>query len=585
MFPCFDEKTKGSNKFIMFSVIWKFVPGLKALSGYDKSWLPNDMAAGLSVAAVALPVGIAYSALVGIPAVYGIYAAIFPLFAYAIFGSSKQLMIGPDAATCLIVAAGLAPLADGDPARYQALVVILTLCTGVVYIIAGFVKLGFIANFLSVPILTGFLNGVSMLIIVGQIPKILGFSMESRNFFPTLVETIKHIEQTHLPTFYLGTALIIGMFVLKKLSPRIPNALVIVIVGIILVKWLALQNNGISLLGIVPAGMPSVFDFPDLAFKEFKILFGDAAALTLVSFTSGILTAKSFAQKNKYEIDANQELIAFGACNIASGLAQGFPVTGADSRTAVCSAMGGKSQMVGIFAGLTMLLVLFFLTDPLQFLPLAALAAVIIVAAIGLLDFKTLRELFEINKTEFLLSISTTIGVLVFGALPGVMFAVFFSLITTLAINSKPPYAVLGWVNDLKSFHNIKDYHDAEVLSGLLIFRFEANIYAFNVDYFRQSLKTEIANSKIPVKWVVIDASSVNVVDATALYKFRDLQEELREKNIMLKTACEKQTVKRFFNTVWRDKINMLDSDSDNRYPTLRAAQKAYQKENPYNHK
>lgn len=567
----------GGREVAMLNQIWKFAPGLRLLSHYDKSWLANDMAAGLSVAAVALPVGIAYSALVGVPAVYGIYAAIFPLFAYALFGSSKQLMTGPDAATCIIVASSLGPLAGGDVARYQALMVMLTLCTGVVYIIAGVARLGFIANFLSLPILTGFLNGISLLIIVGQVQKLLGFSVEAEHFFPALVGVVEHIDQTHIPTFYLGCGLLIGLFGLKKLFPRLPSALVIVVIGIGLVDWLSLKDHGIALLGAVPAGLPTGFSLPEMSFGEYKLLFRDAAALTLVSFTSGILTAKSFAQKNKYEIDTNQELIAFGACNIASGLAQGFPVTGADSRTAVCSAMGGKSQMVGVFAGLAMLLVLFFLTEPLQSLPIAALAAVIIVAAIGLFDVSTLKRLLEVNRIEFALSVGTTIGVLILGALPGVMLAVALSLIMLLAVNSKPPHAVLGWVPDLESFHNIKDHPSAQVIGGLLIFRFEANVVFFNIDYFLQCIRAEIVRSASPVKWVVVDCSPINMIDVTAGLKFQELRSELEKKGILLKTAKIKQSVRRYFSANWRDDAITLDQQHS--FSSLKAARKAFEKE------
>ncbi len=374
-----------------------FMPGLEVFTRYERSWLRSDLGAGLSVAAIALPVGIAYADLAGVPAVFGMYSAIFPLLAYALFGSSRQLMTGPDAATCIIVAASLGPLAGGDPERYLALMVVLTLMTGILYVVAGLSRLGFIANFLSLPILTGYLNGIALIIVAGQLQKLFGYTGEAKEFFPKLLEFIEKLDQSHLPTLILGVGLLTLLVILRRIAPKLPAAFVVVVVGIVAVVLLGLDKQGVAVLGSVPAGLPSlhIAVFDHAVFKE---LFADAAGIALVSFTSGVLTAKSFARRNRYEIDANQELIAFGACNIASGLAQGFPVTGADSRTAVNNAMGGKTQLVGIVAAGSMLLILFFLTQPLGYVPTAALAAVIMVSAVGLFDFAELRSLYEISQ-------------------------------------------------------------------------------------------------------------------------------------------------------------------------------------------
>jgi high affinity sulfate transporter 1 len=375
------------------------MPGLQMFSRYQSSWLRSDLGAGLSVAAIALPVGIAYSDLAGVPAVIGMYSAIFPLLVYALFGSSRQLMTGPDAATCIIVAASLAPLAGGDPQRYLALMVILTLMTGILYVIAGLSRLGFIANFLSQPILTGYLNGIALIIIVGQFQKLFGYSSETDEFFPKLVEVFDRLDQSHLPTLGLGIGLLVVLIILRRVAPKLPAALLVVVAGMAAVVVLDLDQNGVAVLGNVPAGLPS---FHIMAFEPniFGELLFDAAGIALVSFTSGVLTAKSFARRNRYEVNANQELIAFGASNIVTGLGQGFPVTGADSRTAVNDAMGGKTQLVGIVAAGSMLLILFFLTEPLGFVPTAALAAVIMVSAVGLFDYTELRNLLE--SPEFL---------------------------------------------------------------------------------------------------------------------------------------------------------------------------------------
>jgi len=549
------------------------MPGLGAFTRYDRSWLRSDLGAGLSVAAIALPVGIAYADLAGVPAVIGMYSAIFPLLAYALFGSSRQLMTGPDAATCIIVAASLGPLAGGDPDRYLALMVILTLMTGIFYVVAGFSRLGFIANFLSQPILTGYLNGIALIIIAGQLQKLFGYSGEAEEFFPKLTEFIDKLDHSHLPTLALGLGLLTVLVILRRIAPRLPAALIVVIAGIAMVVLLGLDQSGVAVLGSVPAGLPSlhIAAFEPAAFTA---LLGDAAGIALVSFTSGVLTAKSFARRNRYEIDANQELIAFGACNIASGLAQGFPVTGADSRTAVNNAMGGKTQLVGIVAAASMLLVLFFLTEPLAYVPTVALAAVIMVSAVGLFDFRELRNLYEVSHRELLLSIGTTLGVLILGVLPGVLLAVVLSLFWLLTVVSRPHDGVLGRVKGIKGFHDIEDFPGATTIPGLILYRFDANLVFFNVDYFRDRLRATIAAATPPVEWVVVDASSVNVVDITALQKFDELREELAARDIVLATARIKRSLLRFFNHDWGMKHRELHARY--RFHTIKAAVRAF---------
>lgn len=555
-------------------LLQRFVPGLEAFSRYQPSWLRGDIAAGLSVAAVALPVGIAYSDLAGVPPVIGMYAAIFPLFAYAIFGSSRQLMTGPDAATCIMVAAILGPLAGGDAERYQSLMVVLTLSTGLIYVVAGISKLGFIANFLSLPILTGFLNGIALIIVAGQLSKLFGYASEADEFFPKLIEFGEKIDMFHMPTLILGVGLLFVMVTLRRLIPRLPNALVVVIIGIVLVVTLGLDQQGVTVLGAVPAGLPAAFQMPELNFSQTKELLLDASGLVLVSFTSGILTAKSFAHRNRYKINPHQELIAFGAGNIASGLAQGFPVTGADSRTAVNNAMGGKSQLVGIVAGGVMLLILFFLTEPLAYVPNAALAAVIIVSAAGLFDIPALRQLYSISRLELTLSVGTTLGVLILGVLPGVILAVLLSLLMLLAISSRPPDALLGRVPGMKGFHDCKDYPEAKTIPGLLLYRFNANVVFYNADYARERVLAAIEASETAVEWVVFDASPVNVIDVTAIHKIDELREELAARGITLAIAREKRSLKRFFESSWvNTRAKMI---SDYNFTTLKAAVRAF---------
>lgn len=552
-----------------------FAPGILALSGYRRSWLRYDLAAGLSVAAIALPVGIAYADLAGVSPVVGMYSAIFPLFAYALFGSSRQLMTGPDAATCIIVAASLTPLAGGDPDRYAALLLLLTLATGLLYIFAGVVRLGMIADFLSQPILTGYLNGIALLIIVGQLPKLLGYPTHEEAFFGKLLELFERIDQIHWPTAILGAGMLVLLVLVIRLAPRLPGAFVVVVVSIGLVVGLGLDQRGVAVLGEVPSGLPSLI-LPSFDPGAFNDIFSAAAGIVLVSFTSGVLTAKSFARRNGYGVDANQELIGFGACNIASGLAQGFPVTGADSRTAVNNAMGGKTQLVGIVAGIAMLLILLLLTSPLAYVPTAALAAVILVSAFGLFDLPDLRSLFEMSHREFLISVTTTVGVLVLGVLPGVLLAVALSLAWLLSVASRPSDAVLGRVPGQKGFHDVCHYPEAKTIPGLLLYRFESNLVFFNADYFKSRVHAAVAAQRTPVEWVVIDASSINVIDVTGLRKADELRQELAAEGVSLYYARVKRHLERFFNKEFV--LQRREAARHYRFQTLKPAIRAFLK-------
>ncbi len=552
----------------------RYAPGLETLCRYERSWFRYDAAAGLSVAAIALPVGIAYSALAGVPPVVGMYSAIFPLLAYALFGSSRQLMTGPDAATCIMVAASLGTMAGGDTERYLALMVVLTLMTGVLYVVAGIARLGFIANFLAQPILAGYLNGIALIIIVGQLPPLFGYVGEASGFFPKLLAFVRNLDQTHIPTLILGLGLLALLVLLRRSLPRVPGALVVVIAGIFLVWAMSLENLGVTVLGQVPAGLPT-FHFALLEPDTYEHLFRDAAGIMLISFTSGVLTSKSFARRNGYDVDANQELIGFGACNLASGLAQGFPVTGADSRTAVNSAMGGKSQMSGIVAAGAMLLVLFFLTAPLALVPDAALAAVIMVSAAGLFDFAALRDLYDMSRRELALSLVTTLGALVLGVLPGVLLAVALALIWLLYAGSRPHDEILGRMAGVKGFHNVEDYPEATTIPGLLLYRFDSDLVFYNADYFKQRVHAAIAAAKTPIEWVVVDASPINVIDVTAIQKIDELREELEAQGIVLAHARTKRNLARFFTRAWAKK--RLEVELGPGFPTIKAAVRAYQ--------
>jgi high affinity sulfate transporter 1 len=451
----------------------------------------------------------------------------------------------------------------------------LTLMTGLLYLFAGSVRLGFIANFLSQPILTGYLNGIALLIIVGQLPKLLGYQGTEERFFRKVLEVFERFDQSHWPTAALGVAMLVVLVLVMRFLPRLPGALIVVALSIVLVASLGLDHKGVAVLGAVPGGLPSLA-LPTFGHGAFNDIFGAAAGIVLVSFTSGVLTAKSFARRNGYQVDANQELIGFGACNLASGLAQGFPVTGADSRTAVNNAMGGKTQMVGIVAGGTMLLILLFLTSPLAYVPTTALAAVILVSAVGLFDLADLRSLFQMSYREFLMSVATTLGVLVLGVLPGVLLAVALSLMWLLSVGSRPNDAVLGKVPGHKGFHNVADYPEAKTIPGLLLYRFDSNVVFYNADYFKTRVRAAVAAQKTPVEWVVVDASSINVLDVTGLRKLDELRQELAAEGVSVYYARVKRHLERFFNSGFA--LERRAAAKQYRFQTLKPAIRAFLK-------
>jgi high affinity sulfate transporter 1 len=557
--------------------IHQFIPGIPTLLQYKRTDFNSDLLAGISVAAVCLPVGIAYAEIAGVPAVYGIYAAIVPLLVYAIFGSSRQLIIGPDAATCLMVASAVAPLAEGDPQRYMELMISITIMTGLFHVILGCCRFGFIANFLSHPILVGYLNGVALIIFVGQLPKLFGYRGNTGDFFGKLLEFMEKIGSFHFPSLALGAAAFAILLILRRWAPRIPAALIVTVCGIAAVQALELQSAGVAVLGSVPAGFPS-FHIPTFDPTRAKILMQDAAGIALISFISGILTAKSFASRNRYNIDANQELIAFGACNIFSGLVQGFPVTGADSRTAVNDAMQGKTQLTGIIAGGAMLFFLLFLTTPLAILPKAALAAIIAVSSLGLFDWRSLQELYTASRRELTFSLVTTAGVLYFDVLPAVFLAIGLTLLWLLLAAAKPHDAVLGQVPGIGGFHNIADHPNAVTMPGLLLYRFDGDFLFFNIDYYKNRLLEEIARAAEPVEWVVIDASPINVLDITALHKLIELRQELEGRGIRLFFARVKGSLWSFFNPSWIARHSQYNREI--RYSTLGSAVEAFEQRN-----
>ena len=554
----------------------RIAPGLSALLRYRfPDDFRHDAVAGISVAAVALPVSIAYAELAGFNPVVGLYSSILPLVAYAIFGTSRQLMVNPDAAACAMIAAAIAPLAGNNAELYLSLTIALTLMTGLFCIVASYFRLGALADFLSKPILVGFLNGVAISIFLGQIGKLLGFSVESSGIIPRLLEVLGKIPFIHGATLAVGLASFALLLACVRWLPRLPAALAVLVVAGAATAVLELHAQGVTVLGPVPAGLPQL-RWPTVPLQDVPSLAAAAAGLALVVFTSGTLTARSFAAKGGYRIDVDREFAAFGAANISSALSQGFAVTGADSRTAVGVAAGGRTQVTGLVAATTIAAVLLFLTEPLQYVPVAALGAVLVFAAFSLFDVATLREIWKYDRLEVGLSLITTLGVVAVGAINGILIAVVLALARFIRQAARPRDEVLGRVEGLPGFHSIERHGAAaKTFPGLVLFRFNGPLTFFNADYFKQrALAAADAGGK-DVSWFVIDAIPISDIDVNGLYALRDLNMEFEARGTKLILAGRRTEF-----LIWLREIGLYQTELDNRlFPTVTQALKAYRRQ------
>ena len=550
----------------------RIAPGLLMLARYRRQDFPHDLRAGLSVAAVALPVGVAYAALAGFSPVVGLYASILPLFAYALFGSSRQLVVGPDAATCALVAASVAPLAAGDAQQYMALSLTLAFLAGVLCIGASFLKLGVLADFLSRPIQVGFMNGIALTIALGQLGKILGFDIVSGRIIPRALEIADKIGQTHLPTLAIGLASFALLLLVSKLLRRVPAALVVMVLAAAAVALLGLDARGVRTVGAVPAGLPAL-TFPGVPLSALQPLLADAAGIALISFTSLMLTARSFAAKNGYEIDADRDLAALGAANIAASISGGFAVSGADSRTAMNDAAGGRTQLAGLVAAAAIALVLLFLTGPLQYVPDAALGAVLVVAAFSLVNVADMRMLWHESKGEFAICVIATLGVVAVGAIDAIAFAVILAMLRFVRMVARPTCEVLGAIEG-RGFHGIERHPEARTVPGLCLFRFNAPLVFFNAPYFRQEARRAVATAGRDLRFFVLDAIPITGHDVTGRATFRELDQELLAQGVQIVIAGRETELME-----WRERTGMdhLRPIKVRQFPTLADAVQALQ--------
>jgi SulP family sulfate permease len=508
-----------------------------SLAGYRRRWLRGDLIAGLTVWAVLVPEALAYASIAGVSPVVGLYAAPAALFFYAMFGSSRHLVVGPMSATAALSAAAVADLTTGGPDDVLAFTGVLAIMTGVFALAAGLLRLGFLANFISEPVLKGFIIGLALTIIIGQVPKLFGFERTEGDFFEQAWGVIGHLDDTDGTTLAVGLASLAIVLGLRRWLPVVPGSLVAVAVGVALVKVFDLADDGVAIVGQIDSGLPSLGLPEGRSFDDYLLAAAPAAGLMLVGFAEGLGAAKTYAAREHYEIDANRELVGLGAANLASGVCTGMVVNGSLSKTAVNGGAGARSQVSGLVVAVATVVTLLFLTGLFEDLPEATLAAVVIAAVIELVDIATLRGFYRMYSTrlgriygaaarpDFIAALAAMLGVLIFDTLPGLVIGIVVSLLLLLSRVSRPHVARLGHVAATGQFSDIDRHPDNDPTPGVAVLRVESGLFFGNADAVRADVKRAAAEPGI--RGVVLDAEAMPFVDVTAVRMLRELAADL----------------------------------------------------------
>jgi high affinity sulfate transporter 1 len=523
----------------------RWLPGLLTLRRYQASWLAHDIVAGLVLTTMLVPVGIAYAVASGVPGIYGLYATIVPLLAYAVFGPSRILVLGPDSSLVAVILGVVLPLSGGDPLRAVALAGMMAVVSGILCILAGVVRLGFVTELLSKPIRYGYMNGIALTVLISQLPKIFGFSIESdgplRNLW-AIAEAILG-GRANWTAFAVGAGTLAVILLLKN-SKRVPGILVAVVGATIIVGVLDLGARAdVSVLGPLPQGLPA-FAIPWISYDDIVPVLIGGVAVALVSFADTSVLSRTYAAKTGTAVDPNQEMVGLGAANLAAGFFQGFPISSSSSRTPVAEAAGARTQLTGVVGAVAVALLLLVAPNLLQHLPAAALAAVVVASAIGLIEVTDLVRIFRIQRWEFWLSIVCFVGVAVLGAIPGIGLAIVIAVIEFLWDGWRPHSAVLGRAEGVKGYHDITRYPDARQIPGLVLFRWDAPLFFANAELFKERVLDAVAKAPTPVRWVVVAAEPVTSVDVTAADTLEELDKALHEAGIELCFAELKDPVK-----------------------------------------
>jgi sulfate permease, SulP family len=544
-------------------------PGLALIRHYDPSWLRWDALAGVTVAAYLIPQVMAYAELAGVAPVAGLWAALPAMIMYAILGSSRQLSVGPESTTALMTASVVGPLAAGDPQRYAVLAAALAVVVGLIAFVGWVVKIGFVADLLSHPVLVGYMAGVALIMISGQLEKATGVPVEGSTFATEMWSFLRNIGEVHVPTLVLSAATLVFLFVVQARFPRAPGPLLAVLLATGVFAVLDPDEYGITVIGDIPAALPSP-SLPPVDLYAQLVL--PAFGVLIVGFTDNVLTGRAFAVRGGYRVDANQELLALAGANVGAGCVQGFPVSSSGSRTAIGDATGSRSQVYSLVAFVAVLCVLLFLRPVLAQFPMASLGAIVVYAAVRLIDIPGFRRLAAFRRNEFLLAIAACVGVLIFDILYGILVAVGLSVAELLSRVARAHDAVQAPVPGLAGMHDIDDYPNAQPIPGLVVYRYDAPLFFANAQDFKHSALAAVDEAPYPVQWFVLNVEGNVEVDITALDALEELRAELTDRGIILALARVKQDLLselRAFGLVGR-------IGEDRLFPTLPTAADAY---------
>ncbi|KEF42118.1 MAG: sulfate transporter [Cyanobium sp. CACIAM 14] len=549
--------------------------GLRQLRAYRPEWLRGDVLAGVTVAAYLVPQCMAYAELAGVAPVAGLWAILPPMLLYAVIGSSPQLSVGPESTTAVMTAAAIAPLAAGDGPAYASLASLLALIVGLLCFLGAWSRLGFLADLLSKPILVGYMAGVAVIMITGQIGKISGVDLKAESLVGQLRELLARSAEIHLPTLVLAAAVLAFLLLVQRRFPTAPGPLLAVLLAVAVVSAFQLDQRGIAVIGTFAAGLPGLTLPEPPSAGELKYLLSAALGIALVGYSDNVLTARAFAARGGYRIDANQELLALGAVNLGNGLMQGFPVSSSGSRTAIGESLGSRSQLFSLVAFLVVLMVLLFLRPLLALFPKAALGAIVIYAALRLIDIPEFQRMRRFKLSEFRLALITFAGVLLTDILVGVGLAVALSVIDLFARLVRPHDAVLGDVPQLAGLHDVKDWEGASTIPGLVLYRYDAPLCFANAEDFRRRALAAITAEAAPVGWFVLNAEAIVEIDITAADMLLELQEQLAGQGIVFAMARVKQEL--YAQLVKAGVVERLGSRRF--YPTLPTAIAAFSQE------
>ena len=555
-----EERPKGIDR---------WVPGIHMLRTYRPSWLRSDLMAGIVLAAILVPQGMAYAELAGLPAVTGLYTTIACLVGYALMGPSRILVLGPDSSVSPLIFAAITPLlAGGDPATAITLAGMLALFVGAIEIGLGIGKLGFVADLLSKEVQVGYMNGLAITIIVGQLPKLFGFSTDADGFVEEVKAFFTSLDKTNATTLILGLTTLAVLLVLPRLSKKIPAVLVAVVGATMVTGLLELAKEGVETVGALPQGLP-VPAFPWTSLSDVGPLLAAAVGIVLVSLTDTIATSTSFAARRGDEIDPNQEMIGIGSANFAAGLFQGFAISASGSRTAVAEQSGSKSQVTGLVGAGVVVVLLLFLPSLLADLPQSTLAAVVIAAALSLVNLPILRKYLRVRKTSLLLSLVATIGVVLFGVLEGILFAVILSILLFFRRSWWPHGEVLGHVAHLDGWHSVEAYPEAEQVPGVVVYRWEAPLFFANAGIFRQEVRRLVRRRR--PRWIVLQCEAITDIDVTAADMLERLDRELNAQGVSIAFV---ELLSRLQELVLR--YGLLETlDREHFYPSVKSALEA----------